>query len=473
MLDWQIKKQEGNEEFKKGNYKASITLYTDAIYINPYQDSLYSNRGLAYMNIEENLKAKQDFIKAIEINPKNIKAMKRISYLYIREGSFTNAEVYLNQVKIIAPNDERNLEELKECLELIDIKKKLEEEKVIKNFKQISVLSSKILAKCPNFLEMKLVHFDSVINEGRLKEAEEFYEGSFSESEKKNEKIKYLLMLLYFYEGKYDKSKSILLSLIEETTDNSYMLKLNEFANKLEHIEILKNKANLFYIKMDYESAIKIYDELLVLENNNNIFKSVILSNRGLCFYKKKMYLKALEDLNKSVELNGYFAKSFQRRASVHIQMGNVFEAKSDLKKVLELEPINKEARILLCQINKEENKYKEKDLYKILEVSKSASISEIRKSFKKLVLKWHPDKNNESKEKQLYAEKVFKEINDAYNILGDEEKKEEYDKTHNKNKYRTNNIYNNDNYKHQRERSRDKQKENEEANAFKSGFHY
>lgn len=62
---------------------------------------------------------------------------------------------------------------------------------------------------------------------------------------------------------------------------------------------------------------------------------------------------------------------------------------------------------------------------YNILEVSKDAEPDEIKKSYKTLAFKWHPDKNPNNKEE---AEKKFKEISEAYQVLSDPEKKKEYD---------------------------------------------
>jgi curved DNA-binding protein len=64
------------------------------------------------------------------------------------------------------------------------------------------------------------------------------------------------------------------------------------------------------------------------------------------------------------------------------------------------------------------------KDYYKTLGVEKNASQNEIKKAFRKLAKKYHPDSNPGDKK----AEEKFKEINEAYEVLGDEEKRKKYD---------------------------------------------
>ncbi|TAN44093.1 MAG: molecular chaperone DnaJ [Nitrospirae bacterium] len=64
------------------------------------------------------------------------------------------------------------------------------------------------------------------------------------------------------------------------------------------------------------------------------------------------------------------------------------------------------------------------KDYYKILGVDKNASQEEIKKVFRKQARKYHPDLNTGDK----HAEEKFKEINEAYAVLGDEQKRKEYD---------------------------------------------
>ena len=64
------------------------------------------------------------------------------------------------------------------------------------------------------------------------------------------------------------------------------------------------------------------------------------------------------------------------------------------------------------------------RDYYEILGVSKSASTNEIKKSYRKLALKYHPDRNPDNKK----AEDKFKEAAEAYEVLSNQEKRQRYD---------------------------------------------
>lgn len=66
-----------------------------------------------------------------------------------------------------------------------------------------------------------------------------------------------------------------------------------------------------------------------------------------------------------------------------------------------------------------------QRDFYEVLGVTKSATDADIKSAYRKMALKWHPDRNADKKEE---AEQKFKEINEAYQILSNKQKRAQYD---------------------------------------------
>src|SRR5579862_616207 len=65
------------------------------------------------------------------------------------------------------------------------------------------------------------------------------------------------------------------------------------------------------------------------------------------------------------------------------------------------------------------------KDYYSVLGVPKGAPEKDIKSAYRKLARKWHPDQNPENPKE---AEEKFKELSEAYEVLGDPEKRRKYD---------------------------------------------
>lgn len=160
----------------------------------------------------------------------------------------------------------------------------------------------------------------------------------------------------------------------------------------------------------------------------NKKLNSVIYSNRGLAFSKLGERIKALEDLNKSLELEPNYVKSLLRRADLNMQREDYSGALNDYVRAQELDSsANLKGKIE--EARKKEKAAKKKDYYAILGIARGATDAEIKKAYKTLALKYHPDRNRAKSEvEQQEAAQKFKDIAEAHTVLTDPEKRKRYD---------------------------------------------
>jgi len=99
-----------------------------------------------------------------------------------------------------------------------------------------------------------------------------------------------------------------------------------------------------------------------------------------------------------------------------------------DYEKAVQMDPDNMDLKRSLNEAKLTLKRSKRKDYYKILDISKDADDSQIKAAYKRQALRWHPDKNSESEESRKQAEKVFKDVGEAYAVLSDPQKRRRFD---------------------------------------------
>ena len=181
-------------------------------------------------------------------------------------------------------------------------------------------------------------------------------------------------------------------------------------------------------LKIRNKEAVKEYSELILFDKENRSFKSIIYTNRALCYKKLNKNLEALTDVNIAIKLNPNYATAYIRRALIYEELGIFDDAKNDLAKAKELDPKNGNIDGYIKEANDKGDAARVRDYYQILGVPRTATDAEIKKAYRKLALKYHPDKNAQSEETKKIAQKKFEDVSDAYSVLSDPKKKQMFD---------------------------------------------
>lgn len=148
----------------------------------------------------------------------------------------------------------------------------------------------------------------------------------------------------------------------------------------------------------------------------------------GLCKVSVKLGRgnEALNSCTEALNIDEELLEALVQRGEAKMLLEDWEGAVADLKEAAQKSPQDMEIREALMKAEKGLKMSKRKDWYKILGVSKTASIAEIKKAYKKLALQWHPDKNVDNREE---AVKKFQDIAAAYEVLGDDDKRARYDR--------------------------------------------
>jgi len=231
--------------------------------------------------------------------------------------------------------------------------------------------------------------------------------------------------LALLYNGQLEAAKKTLMEGLRLDPDNE---KCRTTIKKMNKQEDLKEKGNSEFKSGNYENAIKFYTDSIEMDPNNKNICSMLYSNRGTVYLKMKKYKEALADCDKALELNESYAKAFVKRAEIRMEMEEYEEAVKDFKQAKQLDPSMSGLNQRIQEAELERKKAARKDYYKILELPKDCPEDDIRKAYKKLALKWHPDKNGQNEDALKIAEAKFKEISEAYAVLSDPQKKRRYD---------------------------------------------
>ncbi|KTW26783.1 hypothetical protein T552_02784 [Pneumocystis carinii B80] len=112
-------------------------------------------------------------------------------------------------------------------------------------------------------------------------------------------------------------------------------------------VDTIREKANALFSKKEYNEAIKLYTEAIVIEPKNHL----LYSNRSACYASLKDFDKALEDAVKCIEIKPEWAKGWSRKGAALHGKGEYEEAKTAYEEGLKIEPENQQLKTGLREV--------------------------------------------------------------------------------------------------------------------------
>ena len=422
---WEDLKEKGNALFKQKRYEDAIGYYNKAIKLNPNQEVLYSNKGTCEKCLKEYKEAIRDYEKALEINPKNTKNMNRLASVYIIKGKIGDAKILQEKALNLEPYNSTFREQMTSIEKILEDEIKLEDKIKDKKFEDAEEVCKRLIEKVSDFSDLKLKYIQVLIENVKLTDALQYINKEINyEDKKNNEQFDYLTALCLYYDGQYEKA----IKQINLMKSKGNSIDTKDLLNKVSTIESVKNKANDIFKQKKYEEAIEEYTKILEFDPSNKKFNSLILANRALCYQKLNKNVEALRDSNQSIKLNPFYARGYIKRGNVYMELKMFDDARADFQKAKDLDPNVSGVEGYLNDANKKAESARKRDYYAILGIDKNADEKEIKRAYKKMAMKYHPDRNSESEESKKMAEKKFIDVNDAYSVLSDPKKRSMYD---------------------------------------------
>ena len=423
---WLQMKELGNVQFKNQNYTSAIEYYTRGIELNPSEPVLYSNRATCYKCLGKYKESVSDYKRAVQLNPRNTKNMRKLSTVYIILGNFGEAQMLLQKCSNLEPQDSSHYYELNRAKKMVEDYEKINEKMKEQKWEDVEEESKKLLNDAPAFKELQKIYINACLELCKFKQVIDYINNSVSSYTKsRDEEFNYLLAKTYYFKGDYDLARKEINNLIRRGFNDDKYAKLKKH---IETINDAKIRANTYFKNNNYQQAINEYTKLLEFDPENKNFMSLILTNRALCYKKQGKNMEALKDADKAIEYNPNYSTAYIRRALIYEEFKMFDDAKADLSKAKELDPSNTKIDGYTNEANQKSEAARNRDYYQILGINRNATPEEIKKAYRKLALKYHPDRNSETEQTKKIAQRKFQDVSDAYSVLSDPKKKEMFD---------------------------------------------
>ncbi|KAH7170243.1 hypothetical protein EDB81DRAFT_156885 [Dactylonectria macrodidyma] len=416
-------KAAGNRFFKDKNYAKAIEQYSKAVDLFPFSATYLGNRAAAYMSNGQYESALEDCSRAADMDPQNPKILLRLARIYTGLGRPEEAMTTFSRIN--PPPSAKDMAVAKDMLSHIDsARQTLERGSAMSMVLHALDLAERGLG--PNVgkpRKWQLMRGEAYLkmgSENSLGEAQNIAMNLIRNNNQDPEALVLRGRVLYG-QGENDKAIQFFRMAINCDPDYRDAVKWLRIVQKLDR---MKEEGNVEFKAGRLQQAIEKYTAALEIDVSNKSMNAKLLQNRAQCRIKLKEYDEAIEDCNRAIRLDSSYLKVRKTKANAIGLAGRWEDAVKEWKSIAEMDP---EDRTIMKEIRKAELELKKslrKDYYKIMGLEKTADGNEIKRAYRKMAVKLHPDKNPGDP----HAEDKFKDMQEAYETLSDPEKRARYD---------------------------------------------
>jgi DnaJ family protein C protein 3 len=423
----------GDSAFMDKNYEQALHLYSQAILQEPKNEKNYYKRFRVFDRLKRTRNALSDLNHAIEINPEYTTAFALRARLQMTLGRCPGAAADYEEVLKIKPTHgdaKKMLPKARECAAEVAAAERLIEEQ---RWEEAERMLDQVMVTTGNAPHLKMLRGKARFMLGKYFEAIADA-GDVLKIEKESVEALLLRGRAYYYTADKEMTMRHLREAVKSDPEHK---ETKAFYKQVKKLYKLFDRAETDLGQHNHQalvSALEGYRAALLIDPSNVEMAKTLYLRVCKCESKlgnKELAIQACESALAidNTLLEGYLlpAEMIMKKAE---ESAEFEEAIRFLQRANEVEERNQKIHELLQRAEAGLKQSKQKNYYKILEIKRSATSGEVKKAYRKLAKKYHPDMHAEkSKEDQDETSAQFQLVAEAYEVLSDPEKKGKYDR--------------------------------------------
>eukprot|EP01043_Picozoa_sp_COSAG02_P027074 COSAG02_NODE_1579_length_11851_cov_12.490343_9_plen_564_part_00 len=392
--------QAGNAAFKAGKFSDAIAAYTEAIETDPSQPAFYSNRAMCYMKTLNFAGAKEDGLKASEVDPAFGKGFLRAAQASVQLDEFHEAVALFGQALAADASLSSALQEKQKVEDTIRKVEQVEQLLADEEYgRAVAIITPLVRMVMPDSQRLNTMHLQAMVGDRKFAQATTT-SAQLLRKYGQNPTLVTLRGRCLLYTGQDAAAKQHFKKALQDDPDHRPAQLALKLANKLERA---KEAANALFKSRKYDEAYDGYTAALEVDPLNDVSNAKVYCNRANTCLKLKRPKDCLADCEEAMKRDGQYAKPYALCGEAHIMIGDETgdaeayeQAVRDYDRATDLDPSSQAFDQGLRKAKLELKKSKRKDYYKILELPKDCDDQgAIKKAYRRAALKWHPDKHS------------------------------------------------------------------------------